>query len=310
MRHLLERVDRWQQRHSWAAFPYAVVKKFGQDRGGSLAALIAYYGFLSLFPLLLVAITVLGYVLGGDPSLRNGLETSILGRFPVIGSQLHANVDHPLSGHPLGLAVGVLGLLWGSLGVTQAGQYAMSQVWEVPDELRPGFLGRLVRGLCLLGVLGISAVVTTGLSALGSFDGHVPVAAAVPGPLLATAANVGVYLLGFRVLTPARVPTRDLWRGAVVGGLGWEVLQLAGGYLVGHQLQHASAVYGMFGLVLGLISWLYLGAQLSVYAAEVNVVAARGLWPRSILDNGAVAKGDTAQDSPVNAENEEEGLRA
>lgn len=283
IREVLAAVDRWQQRRPWTAFPLAVVSKFGRDRGGSLAALLAYYGFLSLFPLLLVAITVLGYVLAGDASLRNSLESSILGRFPVIGDQLHANVDHPLTGHPLGLAVGVAGLLWGSLGVTQAGQYAMAQVWDVPDEMRPGFVARAVRGGAFLGVLAVSAVVTTGLSGLASFDSGTPVAASVAGPVLATAANVGLYLLGFRVLTPAGIPTRQLWPGAVVGGLGWEVLQVVGGYLVGHQLRHASAVYGLFGLVLGLISWIYLGAQLSLYAAEVNVVAARRLWPRSLL---------------------------
>lgn len=283
IREVLTAIDGWQQRHRWVAFPLAVVKKFGRDRGGSLAALVAYYGFLSLFPLLLVAITVLGYVLAGHPSLQSSLEDSILGRFPVIGDQLHANVDHPLTGHPLGLGVGIAGLLWGSLGVTQAGQYAMAQVWDVPDEMRPGFLGRLARGGMFLGVLAVSAVVTTGLSGLASFDSGTPAAAAVAGPVLATAANVGLYILGFRVLTPASVPTRQLWPGAVVGGLGWEVLQVVGGYLVGHQLQHASAVYGLFGLVLGLISWIYLGAQLSLYAAEVNVVAARGLWPRPLL---------------------------
>jgi YihY family inner membrane protein len=283
IRRLLAAVDGWQQRHAWAAFPLAVVNKFGRDRGGSLAALIAYYGFLSLFPLLLVAITVLGYVLAGHPALQASAETSILGRFPVIGDQLHANVNHPLTGHPLGLAVGVAGLLWGSLGVTQAGQYAMAQVWDVPDEMRPGFLARLGRGGAFLGVLAMSAVVTTGLSGLASFDSGVPAAAAVAGPVLATAANVGLYLLGFRVLTPAGVPTRQLWPGAIVGGLGWEVLQVAGGYLVGHQLQHASAVYGLFGLVLGLISWIYLGAQLSLYSAEVNVVAAKRLWPRPLM---------------------------
>ena len=265
------------------AFPLAVVRRFGQNRGGSLAALIAYYGFLSLFPLLLVAITILGYVLGGDASLRASLETSILGRFPVIGTQLHANVDHPLSGHPLGLVLGLLGLVWGSLGVSQAAQFAMAEVWDVPDEARPGFLGRLGRSVGFLGVLALSAVLTTALTSVASFGARVPVVAAVLGPVLGAAANVALYLVGFRVLTPAIVSTRDLRWGALVGGLGWEALQLAGGYLVGHQLQHAGAVYGMFGLVLGLISWIYLGAQLSVYAAEVNVVAKRHLWPCSLL---------------------------
>lgn len=282
---LLRRVDAWQRDRRVPAFLYAVVKKFGDDRGGSLAALIAYYGFLSLFPLLLVAITVLGYVLAGDPSLQHSVETSILGKFPIIGNQLRSSVNggRPLSGHPAGIVVGLLGLVWGSLGVTQAAQYAMAEVWHIPNYRRPGLPVRLLNGVEFLGVLALSAVVTTALTSVASFGAHIPMAAAVVGPLLATAANIGLYFVGFRVLTPKEVPWRSMAWGAVVGGFGWEVLQLAGGYLVGHQLKHSSQVYGMFGLVLGLISWIYLGAQLSVYAAEVNAVAAKRLWPRSLV---------------------------
>ncbi|HET6794150.1 MAG TPA: YihY/virulence factor BrkB family protein [Acidimicrobiales bacterium] len=279
---LMRRVDAWQQSHRPVAFVYGVVKKCGDDNAGSLAALIAYYGFLSLFPLLLVAITVLGYVLGGDPGLRQHLINSALGNFPIIGNQLKSSVSHPLSGHPVGLLFGLLGLIWGSMGVTQAAQYAMDEVWHIPSADRPNFVSRLLRGLAFLGILGLSAVVTTALSSLGSF-GNIPGAAAVGGPLLAAVANVGLYLLAFRVLTPASVSTRDLLPGAVIGGIGWEILQLAGGYLVGHQLKHSSQVYGMFGVVLGLIGWIYLGAQLAIYAAEVNVVRSRRLWPRTIV---------------------------
>ena len=278
---VMERADEWQQGHRRPAFLFGVVKKFGDDQAGSLAALIAYYGFLSLFPLLLVAVTVLGYVLAGNPGLEHKLLNSALANFPVIGNQLKSNVSHPLSGSAAGLVLGVLSLVWGGMGVAQAGQYAMAQVWHVPQYERPGFLSRLLRGLAFLGLLGASAVVTTVLSAAGTFSQHIPVVAQVVGPVLSLAANVGLYLLAFRVLTPTKVLWGDLLPGAVVGGVGWFLLQIVGGYLVGHQLRHASQVYGMFGLVLGLISWIYLGAQLSLYAAEVNVVRARRLWPRS-----------------------------
>ncbi|HZT65057.1 MAG TPA: YhjD/YihY/BrkB family envelope integrity protein [Acidimicrobiales bacterium] len=279
---LLRRIDGFQQRHRWSAFAFGVVRKFGDDRAGSLAALIAYYGFLSLFPLLLLAITTLGYVLAGDPSLQHQLVNSMLGRFPVIGDQLKFK---PLTGTAIGLVFGALGLLWGSMGITQAAQYAMAEVWDVPNVHRSNFITRLGRGAMFLGVLALSAVVTTVLASAASFGARVPAFAAVAGPLLSTAANVGLYLVAFRILTPAKagVSYRDLVPGAVIGGIGWEVLQLAGGYLIGHQLRHASQVYGMFGYVLGLISWLYLGAQLSLYAAEVNVVRRRRLWPRSLL---------------------------
>jgi uncharacterized BrkB/YihY/UPF0761 family membrane protein len=85
------------------------------------------------------------------------------------------------------------------------------------------------------------------------------------------------------VLTPKQIPTRQLVAGALVAGVAWQVLQAVGGFLVGHYLRHTSQVYGVFAIVLGLLFWLYLGAQLTLYAAEVNVVAARRLWPRSLL---------------------------
>ncbi|HZU72894.1 MAG TPA: YihY/virulence factor BrkB family protein [Acidimicrobiales bacterium] len=280
---VLRRVDSFQRGAPGVGFLFGVVRKFGDDRGGTLAALLAYYGFLSLFPLLLVAVTVLGYVLGGHPGLRSSLLNSAVAQFPIIGNQLTRNVSRPLTGNVAGLVIGVLGLLWGALGVAQAGQYAMAQVWNVPNDKRPGFLPRLARGAGFFGVLGLSAVVTPALSAVAGFGGHVPMVTHVAAPLVATVANVGLYLLAFRVLTPASVPTAALLPGAVVGGIGWEILQVAGGYLIGHQLRHSSQVYGMFGMVLGLIGWLYMGAQLGIYAAEVNVVRHRRLWPRSLV---------------------------
>ncbi|HET9733240.1 MAG TPA: YihY/virulence factor BrkB family protein [Acidimicrobiales bacterium] len=280
---VLRSVDGWQQRTRPAAFLFAVQKKFGDDNAGNLASLIAYNGFLALFPLLLVAITVLGYVLAGDPHLRDQLTNGILGNFPIIGNQLHNNVSHPLTGNVFGLVVGVVGLVWGSLGVAQAAQRAMAEVWHIPQIHRPNFVSRLLRSLLFIAVLGGSAVVTTALSAAGTFGNRVPGFAVIGGPLMAVVANIGLYLAAFRVLTPGEVPLKDLWVGAVIGGIGWEILQVASGYLIGHNLKHASQVYGMFGLVLGLISWLYLGAQLSLYAAEVNVVRRHRLFPRALM---------------------------
>jgi YihY family inner membrane protein len=278
---LLKGLDEWQRGNRIAGFVYGVIKKFGDDRAGSLAALIAYYGFVSLFPLLLVAVTVLGYLLAGHRGLENQVLNSALGNFPVIGAKLHDSV-HPLRGSPLGLIFGVLGLVWGSLGIAQAAQYAMAEVWGIPKVDRPSFVTRLARGVGFLSLLALSAVVTTTLASAATF-GRAAMFAAVTGPILSTAANVGLYLAAFRILTPSEITLRELVPGAVLGGVGWEVLQLVGGYLVGHQLRHSSQVYGVFGLVLGLLSWIYLGAQLSLYAAELNVVRSRRLWPRGIL---------------------------
>jgi uncharacterized BrkB/YihY/UPF0761 family membrane protein len=112
----------------------------------------------------------------------------------------------------------------------------------------------------------------------------------VPGgtavPILSTALiallNIAFYWLAFRVLTPAEVATRALLPGAVLGGIAWTALQALGSWLVARQLQHTSELYGTFGVVLGLLFFLYLAAQITVYAAEVNVVRARHLAPRAL----------------------------
>jgi YihY family inner membrane protein len=274
------RVDEWQQRHRVPAFVVGVVKKYGDDRGGQLAALVTYYGFLSLFPLLLVLVTVLGFLLHDNPSLRHDLLDSALADFPIIGPQLRRNVS-ALGGNGLGLVIGLLGLIWGSLGVAQAAQHATAQVWNVAMARRPSFFPRLARSLLILAVLAVAIGVTTGLAAVATL---VPssIVVTVVSTLLLVALNAALYWLAFRVLTPKEVATRDLWPGAIVGGVAWTALQALGGWLVARQLRHTSELYGTFGVVLGLLFFLYLAAQIMVYAAEVNVVKARGLHPRSL----------------------------
>jgi uncharacterized BrkB/YihY/UPF0761 family membrane protein len=157
----------------------------------------------------------------------------------------------------------------------------MEQVWNIPGPSRPGYLPRLARSLLFLGVLGFGVIVTTLLTSLNSFGNHSP-AFIVLAQLLALLANVGLYYLSFRVLTPKGVPSRSLLPGAAVGGAAWTVLQAAGTLLVSH-LKESNSAYGVFGIVLALVAWLYLVVQVTVYAAEVNVVLARHLWPRSIM---------------------------
>jgi YihY family inner membrane protein len=271
--------DRSQQRHRWLAVPLAVVKKFSDDGAGGLAALIAYYAFFSLFPLLLVFVTVLGYVFHGDSGVEKSIENSVLGHFPVIGNEVRS---HRLSGNAVAVVVGVLVSLWAGMGVVQAAQNALDRVWAVPFKERPDFLRRRLRGLLLLVVLGSIFVVSTVLSGVVSAGlGSVGIKAGGIG--LSLLLNVSLFTAAFRMLTSAAVPTRCLWLGAVIGGLLWEVLQVAGGAYVNHVIRHASNTYGVFATVIGLLAWLHLGAQATLYAAEVNVVMLRRLWPRSLL---------------------------
>ncbi|MHB8681537.1 MAG: YihY/virulence factor BrkB family protein [Acidimicrobiales bacterium] len=280
---VMRRLDRWQQRHGGAAFVFGVVKKYGDDRAGALAALITYYGFLSIFPLLLVLVTLVSVLGGGSASIASHIQHSALAQFPLVGQDLSRNIHGLSARSPVALVVGLLGLVWGSLGSTQAAQYAMAQVWSVPMVERPGFLPRLGRSAALLGILAVFLTASTFLAGVATFSGAPSGALRAGSFVLSVAVDAGMFVAAFRVLTPAHVRTKDLLPGAVAGGIAWAVLQGVGTYLVGHELRHASQLYGFFGTVLGLLWWMYLTAQIVLYASEVNVVRARRLWPRSLV---------------------------
>jgi membrane protein len=275
----VKRFDRFQQRHRSIGIPMAVVKKFGDDQGGSLAALVAYYAFFSLFPLLLVMVTILGFVLQGDPNAQHSIKNSVLGQFPIIGTQIQVSA---LRGRTLALVIGLGTSLLGGLGVTQAAQNAFDRVWAVPFKQRPDFLRKRLRGLMLLGFLGVLFIIATAASGLvtGGLGGP---GAKVAGIAISLIVNFGLFLGAFRLLTSESVPTRCLWIGVAFAALFWEILQVLGGYYIGHVLKHTTATYAHFGVVIALLVWLHLGAQMTLYAAEINVVLARKLWPRSLM---------------------------
>jgi YihY family inner membrane protein len=277
----IRRVDAVQQRHKASAFVFGVVKKYGDDNGGTLASSLAHSAFVSVFPLLLVLVTILGLVASGDATLRTDVTNAAASQFPWIGAKLTGHLHALRRSSLLGLIIGLLGLIWGTTGLAQSALFTMEQVWNLPGPARPGYLPRLGRSVLFLGVLGSVVIVTTLLTGLDTY-GHNAVAIVILAQVLAVLANVGLYFVSFRVLTPKGIPTRALIPGAVAGGIGWTVLQAIGTYLVHHYLANDS-VYGVFATVLGLVAWLYLGVQLTVYAAEVNVVLARRLWPRSIM---------------------------
>jgi YihY family inner membrane protein len=278
---LVGRVDRWQRDFTPAGFVMGVTKKFGDDRGGALAAELTYYGFLSLFPSLLILATVLGFI--GNEEVSDGVLGSALSQFPVLGEQIGENAAHPIEGSGLALVIGLVILLYGVVGSTQAAQHVMAHVWAIPHVDRPGFLSRVLRGLLLLVTLGVAMAGSALLSGLVTVAGAA-VVARILGVVALIVVNVALFGAAFRVLTPAPIATRALLPGAIAGALGYTVLLTLGTALVQHQLKHAQAVYGQFGFVLGLMAWLALVAQLTVYAAELNVVLARHLWPRSIAE--------------------------
>ena len=279
----LHALDQRQQQSPRLSFVAAVIKKFGDDGASQLAALIAYYGFLALFPLLLVFVTVLGFVLQGNASAQNSVLHSTLSQFPVIGNQLQNNV-HSLKGSGLSLAIGLIGSLLAGLGITGATQNAFNQVWYIPHKRRPNFLSWRLRGLGLLLALGVLSIVST--TAAGYVTAQTAGAIEVVGGIVvALAINLLLFFTAFRLLTSEEVDTRDLIPGVIVGALLWQILQHLGGYYVDHVVRHAKETSGLFAFVLGLLAWLYLGGQVTLLAAEVNVVRARRLWPRSFFSD-------------------------
>jgi len=277
----VRRVDAAQQRHKATAFVFGLIKKYGDDNAGVLVANLAHSGFVSLFPLLLVLVTLLGLVASNDPAVRHQVLTAVAHQVPIIGNQLTGSVHQLRRSSIIGLIAGLIFLAWGATGLAQAGLFTMGQVWNLPGPARPGYFQRLGRAVEFLAVLGFGVAVTTALTGLGLY-GHGPGLLALAGAVLAAATNVGMFLLSFRVLTPKGVPTRKLVPGVVAGGLAWTVLQALGTYVVGH-LRHTNAVYGAFATVLVLLAWISLSVEITVYAAELNVVLARRLWPRSIV---------------------------
>lgn len=273
-----ERFDRFQQRYRWLAFPLAVRQKYGDDQGGYLAATVTYYAFFSIFPLLLVLSTLLGFALRGHPHLADRIVHSALAQFPLIGQQLKAG---SLKGNTLALSVGVAAAVWSGVGAVLAAENAMNQLWGVPFKRRPDFLRARARALLLLVVLGAGVLAATALAAVGTVGARYGVGWKVGSVALSALLDFGLFWLAFRVLTARDVSWSHLRGGAIAAALGYEALQLLGGYYVGHALKHASNLYGTFALVIGLLSFIYLAIHITLLAAEGNVVATRHLWPRS-----------------------------
>lgn len=290
-----ERLDRFQRQHPWAGFPLAVAYKYFDDFGTYLAALLTYYAFVSLFPLLLLLSTILGFVLSGDQRLQHEVLTSALRQFPLIGTDLAQ--PKRLGGGPVGLVVGILGSLYGGLGVVQAFQYAMNTVWGVPRNNRPNPFKARGRSLLLLATAGAAVMGTTVLSVVGGGGAG---ALGTAGRYLALAASVvismAVSVFAFRFGPARRLSVRDVLPGAVAAGVIWQLLQSFGIVYVRHVVKHASATNAVFAIVLGLLAFLYITATAVLLCVEINVVRVSRLHPRSLLtpftDDVVLTRGD------------------
>ena len=280
-------IDGWQQRHPVVAYPIAVVKKFGDDQAGNLVALLAYYGFAATFPLLLALTAIAGAVLRHHPRLQNQLLNSAFTEFPIVGGQIHQQLGVASFGHTtVSLIIGILGALYGARGFANALQNTLNTLWAVPKVDRPGFPANYLRTFAALLLLGLIVVVTgasstaAGAAASWGFGG---LPARVVSIVVGTVLGFAFFLALFRAAASSQVPTRAMLLSAAISAIGWQLLLTAAGVIVAHQLRHAQAVAGFFGVVLGLLAWLALQATVIVYAIEADVVRAKRLWPRSIV---------------------------
>jgi YihY family inner membrane protein len=276
----VRRADRFQQRHGAIGFPLAVMQKFGNDQASGKAALMAYYGLFALFPLLLLLVTGLGFALSGQPQLRASLLNSALRNIPVIGMQLRSDV-HPLTGSVPALVIGIIGAIYGAVGLGLAAQNAMNTVWNIPFVFWPNIWLRYLRTLGVIGLLGLSALTSAACAVIATaahlgLDGRL---AAVAASLLL---DLGLFLLAFLLLTAEPLRIRDVAQGAAIATVLWQALQYVGTWYVTRELQRAAPTYGFFAVAITLLLWLFLGAQLTLWAAEINVVRRYRLWPRSL----------------------------
>jgi YihY family inner membrane protein len=289
---VIRKVDATQRRFTPTAFVFGVIKKYGDDNGGVLVSNLAYSSFISIFPLLLILVTILGLIAAHDPSFReSAVKDAVANQIPLLGQTLTSNVDALHRSSTIGLIVGLIVLIYGVTGLAQAGLFTMAQVWNLPGPARPGYVQRLGRALLFLALLGGGVIVTTGLASLTTYLHHTSLTTHLRHSwlwvdlliyVITAAVSAGMYLGAFRALTPKGVPTRSLLPGAITGGILWTVLQVLGTWLV-HRFLHSNSVYGVFATVLGLLAWIYLAIEITVYSAEINVVLARRLWPRAIV---------------------------
>ena len=281
LKRFLSAINDFQQKHPLLAFPYAVIKKHSEDGVSYLGALITYYGFLSLFPLLLVATTVTQFILRNDDQLMARVTGGIAHYFPVFSTGLQANIQS-MDKAGLALIIGTLVTIYGARGGANAFQNALNHIWQVPKVERPGFPKAALKSLAIMLGGGVGLVGAAVLSSYASSLGRVFILRLVPTLIsfaLLSLVFYTIFRLGMAFQGPAK---KAVMISAMVAAVGVQILQSVGGYLITHELKNLSTLYGTFAIVLGLLFWIYLQVQVILYAAEIGAVRALKLWPRSL----------------------------
>jgi YihY family inner membrane protein len=282
---VVARVDGFQRRRRVVGFPIGVLYKFFDDQGAYLATILTYYAFVAIFPLLLIASSVLGFVLEGNEQLQEEVLDSALSQFPIVGTQI--GKPEGLTGSTSAVVIGSLAAFYGVLGLGQAAQNAVNVVWAVPRNSRLNPVVSRLHSVVML-VLAGSAVlaVTVASSVLTNLEAFGPDLDAWV-KWLTIAASVAINAITMAVLirlaTSRRPTLRSTLPGAVAIALMWQALQTLGSAYVTRVIARVSDMNGVFAVVLGLIALLYLACVMGVIGLEINVVLAQRLYPRALL---------------------------
>lgn len=282
MQKIIAKLDKFQQNHHLTAFSYAVIKKYGEDGAGYWAALLTYYGFLALFPLLMVLTTLAHSLVGGNAKLESTVQDGVASYFPVLGDQLSVHI-HGLQTSGLALVAGILFTLYGARGVADVFRHGLKKVWGIKDKDGDGFPASLIRSMGIVVVGGLGFLSASIIASMAAAAGH------GWGFRLASA-GVNLFILfwlfNFLILAslPKHVSLKETRLGAACAAIGLVILQYLGGYILTREMRNLDALYSYFAVTLGLLFWIYLQAQIIYYANEIAVVSSKKLWPRSITD--------------------------
>lgn len=277
---VLDKVDAAQKRLKPTSVAVATFKKFSEDQTTNLAAMMAFWAFFSIFPLFMVLVTVLGWVL--PASDKDQVLTHVAQLFPLV----NPSTIKGLTGAVWALALGLVTSLWSGMGAVRTVQTAFNSVWEIPRHERPGFFEQIKRSLLVLVTIGAGFVLTTLISGLvtsASSGVHLGIAGRIAGYAISIAVDVGLFIAAFRMLTDRSVTVRDVLPGAVFSGLVFFILQQLSAFIISRHLKSAQSTYGTFATVITILWWFYLQSIVTLLGAQLNVVLKERLHPRSLV---------------------------
>ena len=262
------RVMKVRRRSKFGNTVVVTIQNFRAHRTGRHAALVAHYGFLSVFPLLLVFTTILGFVLQSRPRLRDEIRNSAFNRIPIIGEKVGSQPQE-LKGNMLVLIFGLVAALWAGMRAFNVLQSALDDVADVPQNMRPSMLRTRARSLLGIAIVGGAQIATAILTSLVAVSGvqAIHTVLLVVGAILV---NTFVTAAAYRFLCVRHFTWRHVAPGAIAAGVAFAALQIAGTVVVGRAIANASSVYGTFASVIALLTWLSLHALIALVGAELN----------------------------------------